>query len=223
MRKLKEYKCKKKRPLSDSICEVLRQDILSGKLKPGQRLMEIHYAQQLGVSRTPLREAMRKLELEGLVTIVPRRGAHVTVISKKDVEEVLEVRTVLDGLAAMLAMQHMTNQDLDALQELIRQFEKSVRLQDLDAQIKTDEAFHEYIYMKSENERLISINHSIKDHIYRCRVLYLKDISDTAQVDQEHRALLQAFEEKDAKKVRQLSEEHVKNQKITMLKHLEIQ
>lgn len=222
MRALKEYKYKKKRPLSDTICEVLRQDILSGKLKPGQRLMEIHYAQQLGVSRTPLREAMRKLELEGLVTIVPRRGAHVTVISKKDVEEVLEVRTVLDGLAATLALQHMSEQDLEAMRELIHQFEKSVQLQDLDAQIKTDEAFHEYIYMKAENERLISINHSIKDHIYRCRVLYLKDISDTAQVDQEHRALLQAFQEKDVQRVRILSEEHVKNQKRTMLKHLEI-
>lgn len=219
---MKEYKCKKKQPLSDTICEALRRDILSGKLKPGQRLMEIQYAEQLGVSRTPLREAMRKLELEGLVTIVPRRGAHVTVISRKDVEDVLEVRTVLDGLAAALALPHLTEADMEALKELLHQFEKSVVTHDLEAQIKTDEAFHEYIYMKSENERLIGINHSIKDHIYRCRVLYLKDISDTAQVDQEHRALLQAFAEKDVQKVRMLSEEHVKNQKITMLNHLEI-
>lgn len=219
---MKEYKCKKKQPLSDTICEALRRDILSGKLKPGQRLMEIHYAEQLGVSRTPLREAMRKLELEGLVTIVPRRGAHVTVISRKDVEDVLEVRTVLDGLAAALALPHLTDADMEALKELLHQFEKSVTAHDLEAQIKTDEAFHEYIYMKSENERLIGINHSIKDHIYRCRVLYLKDISDTAQVDQEHRALLQAFVEKDVQKVRTLSEEHVKNQKITMLNHLDI-
>lgn len=219
---MKEYKCKKKQPLSDTICEALRQDILSGKLKPGQRLMEIQYAEQLGVSRTPLREAMRKLELEGLVTIVPRRGAHVTVISRKDVEEVLEVRTVLDGLAAALALQHVTQMDMEAMEELLYQFEKSVAVHDLEAQIKTDEAFHEYIYMKSENERLVSMNHSIKDHIYRCRVLYLKDLSDTAQVVQEHRALLRAFQEKDVRKVRVLSEEHVKNQKLSMLEQLEI-
>lgn len=219
---MKEYKCKKKQPISDTICEVLRQDILSGKLKPGERLMEVRYAEQLGVSRTPLREAMRKLELEGLVTIVPRHGAHVTVISKKDVEEVLEVRTVLDGLAAALALQHLSKSDTEEMEELLYQFEKSVAAHDLEAQIKTDEAFHEYIYMKSENERLISMNHSIKDHIYRCRVLYLKDFSDTSQVVQEHRALLRAFLESDTHKVRALSEEHVKNQKRSMLEQLEI-
>ena len=87
-------------PLRDLVFNTLRQAILTGELKPGERLMEIHLAEKMGVSRTPIREAIRKLELEGLVTMVPRRGAEVAQITEKSMTDVLEVRRTLDALCA---------------------------------------------------------------------------------------------------------------------------
>ena len=86
-------------PLRDVVFNTLRQAILRGELQPGERLMEIQLAQRLGVSRTPVREAIRKLELEGLVLMIPRRGAEVAEITRQDLEDVLEVRAALEELA----------------------------------------------------------------------------------------------------------------------------
>ena len=105
---LYEYK-----PLRDVVFENLREAILEGELKPGQRLMEVQLAEQLGVSRTPVREAIRKLELEGLVIMLPRKGAYVANMSLKDIIDVLEIRASLEGLAASLAAQRMSSDDID--------------------------------------------------------------------------------------------------------------
>ena len=102
-------------PLRDVVFNTLRQEILTGKLKPGERLMEIHLANKLGVSRTPIREAIRKLELEGLVIMIPRRGAEVAQISWKSLKDVLEVRSALDALAIELACERMGQDDLELL------------------------------------------------------------------------------------------------------------
>ena len=95
-------------PLRDVVFQTLRQAILTGELKPGERLMEIHLANRLGVSRTPVREAIRMLTLEGLVTMIPRRGAEVSRISRQDIRDVLEVRLVLDSLETKLACSGFT-------------------------------------------------------------------------------------------------------------------
>ena len=100
---LDEYK-----PLRDVVFENLRGAIVEGRLKPGQRLMEVQLAEQLGVSRTPVREAIRKLELEGLVVMLPRKGAYVANMSLKDLIDVLEIRASLEGLAASLAAERIT-------------------------------------------------------------------------------------------------------------------
>lgn len=102
-------------PLRDVVFNTLRQEILTGKLKPGERLMEIHLANKLGVSRTPIREAIRKLELEGLVIMIPRRGAEVAQITWKNLKDVLEVRRALDVLAIELACDRMTEEELLSL------------------------------------------------------------------------------------------------------------
>ena len=90
-------------PLRDVVFNTLRQAILTGELRPGERLMELHLADRLGVSRTPVREAIRRLELEGLVTMIPRRGAVVAEITEKGMSDVLVVRRTLDALCAELA------------------------------------------------------------------------------------------------------------------------
>lgn len=106
------------KPLRDVVFESLRKAIVEGSLKPGQRLMEVQLAEQLGVSRTPVREAIRKLELEGFVIMLPRKGAYVADMSVKDIIDVLEVRSALEGLAANLAAERMDEKEVENLKEI---------------------------------------------------------------------------------------------------------
>ena len=112
-------------PLREVVFNTLRQAILKGELKPGERLMEIALAQRLGVSRTPIREAMRKLEQEGLVVMVPRRGAQVANITEKDLNDVLEVRIVLENMAIEKACEQMTEENVRALWDAAKDFERT--------------------------------------------------------------------------------------------------
>ena len=109
-------------PLRDVVLNTLRQAILTGELKPGERLMEIHLADKMGVSRTPIREAIRRLELEGLVTMIPRRGAVVAQITEKSMADVLEVRRALDAFCAELACDRITEEELKNLELACRHF-----------------------------------------------------------------------------------------------------
>ena len=117
-------------PLRDVVFNTLRQSILLGELRPGERLMELHLANRLGVSRTPVREAIHKLALEGLVTIIPRRGAEVAQITEKSMNDVLEVRRALDALCVELACERITEEGLQALGAACEYFEQCVRTKD---------------------------------------------------------------------------------------------
>ena len=121
------------KPLGDVVFENLRSAILEGKLKSGQRLMEVQLAEQLGVSRTPVREAIRKLELEGLVVMLPRKGAYVANISVKDLMDVLEIRASLEGLGASLAAERRNDEDIKNLEEV---FKRPVFVTDYPKEIK---------------------------------------------------------------------------------------
>lgn len=202
-----------KQPLSDIICDTLKRDILDGVLKPGQRLMEIQYAQKLGVSRTPFREAVRRLEIEGLVTVLPRRGAHVSTLSGKDISDVLDIRGALDMLAAGLFVTNKTSSDIVCLKEIETAFEFAAQKNDIKGQILNDVRFHEYIYSKSGNDKLISLYSGFKDQLYRYRALYLKEEDYTSLIAKEHNQLIEAFENDNIKKSRQISEKHIFNQK----------
>ena len=117
--KLSPIKLDSYQPLREVVCETLRDAIRKGKLKPGERLMESQLAEDLGVSRTPVREAIRKLELEGYVIMMPRRGTYVANLSIRDVNEVFEIRTSLDSLASGLAAERITDEELERLQRLL--------------------------------------------------------------------------------------------------------
>ena len=141
-------------PLRDVVFNTLRKAILKGELKPGERLMEIALAERLGVSRTPVREAMRKLELEGLVVMIPRRGAQVANITEKDLNDVLEVRMALENLSIENACARMTEEQLDELWKAARNFEDTMAEGNLVRLAEADVAFHEVIYKSSDNRRL---------------------------------------------------------------------
>ena len=132
-------------PLRDVVFKTLRQAILKGELEPGERLMEIQLAERLGVSRTPIREAIRKLELEGLVLMIPRKGAEVAKISENNLRDVLEVRRSLEELAIDLACQRITEEELAQLNKAEVDFKAAIENGDAMQIAQTDENFHEII------------------------------------------------------------------------------
>lgn len=141
MVKVPKLKMDSYQPLRDVIFETLRKAIVSGDIKPGERLMEVSLANQMGVSRTPVREAIRRLEAEGLVTMTPRKGTHVSELSVKDIMDVLEVRTVLDKLATELAAKRMQPAQLKALETVHKQYIACVEKENMEGAIKKTSSF----------------------------------------------------------------------------------
>ena len=132
-------------PLRELVFKTLRELILTGELKPGERLMEIHLANKLGVSRTPIREAMRKLELEGLVVMEPRKGAEVAQITEKSMKDVLEVRKILDRLSVELACKRITKEGKERLKKACEAFEQAVKEGEFSNIAMADVKFHDII------------------------------------------------------------------------------
>lgn len=199
-------------PLRDVVFKTLRDAILKGELKPGERLMEIHLAKELGVSRTPIREAIRMLELEGLAVTYPRRGAQVARMSEKDLDDVLEIREALDCLAATRACENMKSDDLRELKGALELFEDAVSKRDTRVIVEADEAFHGVIYKASNNPRLMNILVNLKEQMYRFRFEYIKDESTYPTLLKEHEEIYNALSLKDKVKVAQLTRTHLYNQ-----------
>ena len=208
-------------PLRDVVFQTLRQAILKGELKPGERLMEIQLAQKLGVSRTPVREAIRKLELEGLVLMIPRKGAEVAEITIKDLEDVLEVRAALEELAVCDACENITEEQILALKEAADNFQAALESDDLVKCAETDMAFHEIIYQASDNKRLIQVLNNMREQIYRYRVEYLKEGETRDILVKEHEELTKAIRDRDVERAKKLSYQHIENQRTAIMRSIE--
>lgn len=207
-------------PLRDVVFNTLRQAILRGELKPGERLMEIALSNRLGVSRTPVREAIRMLEQEGLVIMVPRKGAQVAQITERDLTDVLEVRLGLEELAVRFACERITDEELEELKQALRGFEKSMDEADLGVLAEADVKFHEIIYRATHNERLVQIINNIREQMYRYRIEYLKDVESRKMLVEEHYAIWEALKRRDKESaVRQICE-HIVNQQEAILRSL---
>ncbi|HCX65345.1 MAG TPA: GntR family transcriptional regulator, partial [Eubacteriaceae bacterium] len=150
---------------------------------------------QMGVSRTPVREAIRKLELEGLVIMVPRKGAYVSGLSKEDVREVLEIRAVLEGLAAQLAARYAEENDIRDLNGIVEKFVEAAHADDVVKLIQYDSDFHDVIYRASKNKKLVQLISGLKEQVQRFRVAYFTKIRKTHILIEEHNALLAAITE----------------------------
>ena len=197
------------KPLRDVVFESLRTAILEGKLKSGQRLMEVQLAEQLGVSRTPIREAIRKLELEGLVIMLPRKGAYVADMSFKDLIDVLEIRASLEGLAASLASGRRRDEDIEGLEKLAREFEESVKSGDIEEVLKKDVEFHEYIFSLANNKKLHQIINSLWEQVHRFRVTYVSDYEASLSLVEEHNKILEAIKEGNCELAKIYATEHI--------------
>lgn len=208
-------------PLRDVVFNTLRQAILKGELKPGERLMEIALAERLGVSRTPIREAMRKLELEGLVVMIPRRGAQVANITEKDLNDVLEVRMALESVAIEKACKKMTEEDMSRLWLAAKEFEHTIAEGNLVKLAEADVAFHEIIYQASDNKRLIQVLNNLREQIYRYRVEYLKEGETRDVLVKEHEELTKAIKERDVERAQKISFQHIENQRMGIMKSIQ--
>lgn len=209
-------------PLRDVVFNTLREEILKGELEPGARLMEIHIAERLGVSRTPVREAIRKLELEGLAIMLPRRGAIVAHITISELEDVLEVRRVLEGLTIDLACKKITQEELNKLRESQEEFRKAIMGNDLILIAQKDVAFHDIIYNASRNKSLIQILNNLREHMYRYRLEYIKDAQKRKTLVDEHREIINAIEKRDNEAGKRAIAIHITNQEKTIIENLNV-
>ena len=208
-------------PLRDVVFNTLRQAILTGELKPGERLMELHLAGRLGVSRTPIREAIRMLELEGLVTMIPRKGAEVSRISKQDISDVLEVRGSLDALAVRLSCERITEEEITLLEEAAEAFRKAVHTGDLTAVAQADVLFHDRIAASSKNKRLIQMVNNLAERVFRYRMEYLKDTRNHENLIREHEEILNDIRNRDTQHAQEAILKHVNNQEKAIIHQLE--
>ena len=206
-------------PLRDVVFETLRDAIIQGQLRPGERLMEIQLAEEMGVSRTPVREALRKLELEGLIVMIPRKGAYVAGISVKDIVDVFEVRAALESLAAGLAAERITEQELEELERALVQISEASS-SNLDAVVLTDTNFHEIIYRASRNQRLTQLITNLQEQIQRFRTTSLAQPGRTKTAIEEHRKIVEAISERNVELAQALAREHIENAEQSLLSAL---
>ena len=195
-------------PLRDVVFNTLRAAILKGELKPGERLMEIALADKLGVSRTPIREAIRKLELE------------VASITERDLNDVLEVRKGMEVLAVSLACQRITREKLDKLDEIEGKFQARIEGGNLTELAELDVEFHDTIYKATNNQRLVQMLNNLREQMYRYRVEYLKDIAVRRTLAEEHRSICEALRAGDETKALDCIRVHIDNQQKAIIRGL---
>lgn len=187
----------------------LREDILSGKYEKDEELREITIAAEFGVSRTPVREALRQLELEGLVRIIPNKGAYVMGISEKDIHDIYHIRSYLEGLCARWACEHITDEQLEQLEEIIYLSEFHTKKKHMDQIVELDNKFHEIIYEACESKMLEHVLRDFHHYVERVRRISLADEERAADSNREHTAILEAIRARDGELAERLAHEHI--------------
>lgn len=197
------------RPLREIVYEELKMQILKGQIVPGTRMMEVEMAEEMGVSRTPIREAIRKLEKEGLVTIEPRKGAYASQISTKDMVDILEVRQNMEGLAAYYAAIRMSDEQKKKLSEISEAYNKAVIENNTPDMIKYDTDFHHLIVESSGNKMLVHMIEQLQELVLRFRYLYYDDFKRAEKMPREHKVIYEAILTGDTEKARRAADIHI--------------
>ena len=220
MGRLEPIKIDSYQPLRETVCEVLREAIRNGTLEPGERLMEVQLAEELGISRTPVREAIRKLEQEGYVIMMPRRGTYVSSVSVSDIKEIFEIRSALESLSTGLAARRIEPDELEKLRALLAEIEGHIQSRDMDKIVETDIEFHGLLYRVSRNERLVAIIGNLKEQLARFRTLSMSYPGRLQETLEEHRAMVEAIAAGDVEAARDAADRHMERAEETLLKAL---
>ena len=208
-------------PLRDTVFNQLRLQILHGELEPGERLMEVALAEKLGVSRTPVREAIRMLEQEGLAVILPRRGAHVASIDNKQLEDMLEARRTLEAFTVNAACSRITRQQLEELRNYNMKFREAVKGGDTVEMADADYIFHEAIARAAGNLRITEMLQHLREQLFRYQYEYLKDTVDHRHLAEEHESICSAFEDGDNNRAVEIIKTHIDDQELGIYYRLE--
>lgn len=211
------------KPLRELVLDAIRSAIINGTLQPRERLMEIQMAEELGVSRTPIREALRKLELEGFIVMVPRKGAYVSDLSFKDIADVFEIRAALEGLAAGLAAERITDDELETMERLLVGKQEAITAGDIDKLVEVDTSFHELLYRASRNVRLATIISNLREQIQRFRLTSLSFPGRNKESLLEHKQIVEAIQSRDIQLARQLAQEHIENAENVLIECMKIE
>lgn len=195
--------------LSSRVFHTIRENILSGKYATDEELKEKTIGEELGVSRTPVREALRQLELEGLVTIIPNKGAYVVGISQKDIRDIYEIRSRLEGLCARWAAQNITKAQLDELEENIYLSDFHSAKGNSEQVVELDNRFHEILYNASGSKELRHVLLDFHHYVQRVRKITLAVPSRAIGSNDEHRKIVEALKEHDADQAEKLANEHM--------------
>ena len=197
----------------------LRDDILNGKYKENDELREVAIGEELGVSRTPVREAFRQLELEGLIQIVPNKGAYVTGITRKDVQNIYMIRSLLEGLCARWATENITEEQMAEMEENIFLSKFHAEKGHYDQLAELDNRFHEILYEACNSKML---EHQLRDfhqYVLRVRKKTLSNVNRGRKSNEEHEQIMEAIKAKDADRAEALANAHMINAYNNMVKN----
>jgi len=207
--------------LRERVYEILKKTIILGEIPPGKKIDEESLARQLGVSRTPIRESLCRLENEGIIEIIPRRGAFVLKHSKERIVEILLVREVLEGFAARLAVDHIDERTIEEMKSLLKGFSESNIRDRSKEYTQADLKFHTLILKKSKNTLLIGLMNILNDHIQmlRLRTVSLKGRPENSL--QEHLKIIEALEKRNPSMAESLMRKHIQNVRKSVVRGIE--
>jgi DNA-binding GntR family transcriptional regulator len=207
-----------RKSLGELVYDNLRQAIVRGDLVPGTRLVESRIAGAQGISRTPVREAIHKLEREHFIERLPRGGFGVLGLNRKDIIEAFGIRSVLEGYAARLAALNYQAGDLKPLEAKIDEFERRLRRNQLKGLPDVNTQFHDLLYALSRSPRLVGMIDALRDHIFRFRQIILSDARGARISNDDHRLILETIRRREAERVERLVREHILRGQAMVLK-----
>ncbi len=190
--------------LREKILETIREAILKGALKPGEKVAEPELAERFGISRTPIREAFRQLESEGYLTVIPRKGAVVTSLSERDVEEFYAIKSILEGYAARIAAEKLSNRDMERLEAINAHLEQLAKDGDVKTFFRVHNEFHELFIKAAGNDKLLELINQLVMKFNRLRMASLSLPGRMEISVREHRKIIEAFRNQDGAKADQL-------------------
>ena len=210
----------KKKPLREVVYDSLKKSILHGKLKAGQRLIEETLANQIGISRTPVREAFHKLERDDLVSRLPKGGFAVRGFTVEDVEEIFGIRIALESYAAYLAAVHITPDKISLLEKRTDEWVDIFKKGDAEKVIQFYTEFHDVLYKSCKSKKLIEMINNFRDYFYRYRSALLHTPNGIKTSISDHREMLEAMKKRNPKLVERLVRSHLDRGKEIVLKEI---
>jgi len=207
--------------LTSQVTQFLEQAILRGEIKPGEKLVERELSQVLGISRSPIREAIRSLESNGLVKTIPRKGTVVTEVSGKEVEEIYSVKSMLEGFAARLACKRITGREIREFRLLLEKMENRVSRNNLHEYLELSKEFHELIIKASNNAKLYQIYRNLMKPIQWLQLISLSFPERARNSLREHQQIVEAFVRGDGESLEKVVREHVDRAGRVLLQNLD--